>query len=264
VSSGLRRNPYQALAPSAVPFVMSLSLGVFVFSIAQYFHGLFLVHSVIVSFGVLTVILFSWFAQMVKESVSGGHTEKMRENLKIGMILFLVSEVMFFFSFFWGHFHLSLSPSIWVGKVWPPVDINFLDPFGIPFLNTLILLTSSLTVNYVHSGIINKKKTLGVFLVTLFLAFIFSFFQFMEYTESPFSMRDSSFSSDFYLLTGFHGIHVIIGTTFLVVCYILHNLDMNFYSSRYHLSFTFATWYWHFVDVIWLFLYLFIYIWGGY
>jgi cytochrome c oxidase subunit 3 len=264
-----RKNPYQVLAPSALPFIMSLSLGFFAFSTVLYLNRLSPFFYVGLSLTLVVACTLWWFITLAKESYRGEHTIKERENFRIAMILFLVSEAMFFFSFFWAHFHLALSPSIWIGKVWPPSDIDFLDPYQLPLLNTLILLTSSKCINHVHLCMSNEDETNKVesanfFLITIFLAILFTLFQLYEWLTLPFFISDSAFGSDFYMLTGLHGIHVILGTSALIFCYILNAMDINFYSSRYHLSLTLSIWYWHFVDIVWLFLYISVYLWGGF
>jgi len=217
-------------------------------------------------FGLFIVILslYLWWRDVVRESTyQGNHTLIVQKGLKLGFILFIGSEVMFFAGFFWAFFHSSLSPSILLGLVWPPINIVVLSPWGIPMLNTAILLLSGFSITWVHFGLIAGKSmhVYWGFIVTLGLAVLFTLLQIYEYFNAPFNFTDSVYGSAFYSLTGLHGAHVIIGSIFIFVCFIRF-LNSHF-TRKHHLGFEFASWYWHFVDVVWLFLYIFVYIWGG-
>jgi len=179
------------------------------------------------------------------------------------MILFIISEVIFFFSFFWTFFHSSLAPAIQIGSVWPPLEISVLKTFKVPALNTLILLTSGAAATWVHHAIIdqNRNEVLYGFFATLFLAVLFTAFQFDEYLNSKFYMVDGVYGSIFFMITGFHGFHVIIGSIFLAVCWFRY-YDYQF-TAKHHLGFQSAAWYWHFVDVVWIFLFFSVYFWGN-
>lgn len=205
-----------------------------------------------------------WWRDIIRESTyQGNHTLIVQIGLKIGFILFICSEIVFFGGFFWAFFHLSLSPSILLGAVWPPVNIISLNPYGIPMLNTVILLLSGFSITWVHFSLIlgdYDSVNLGFF-ITLSLAILFTFLQISEYLMSPFNISDSVYGSVFFSLTGLHGLHVIIGSIFIAVCY--YRFFNNEFTIKHHLGFEFATWYWHFVDVVWLFLYIFVYIWGN-
>ena len=170
---------------------------------------------------------------------------------------------MFFFAFFWAFFHSSLAPTVEIGGIWPPKGIWVLDPWEIPFLNTLILLSSGAAVTWAHHAILAGKEKRAVYalLVTVLLALVFTGFQGMEYVQAPFTISDSIYGSTFYLATGFHGFHVIIGTIFLIICGIRQYL--GHLTKEHHVGFEAAAWYWHFVDVVWLFLFVSIYWWGG-
>ena len=179
------------------------------------------------------------------------------------MLLFLLSEVMFFLAFFWAFCHSSLAPTIEIGAVWPPKGIEALSPWEIPFLNTLILLSSGAAVTWAHHAILagSREQALYGLLATIILAVVFTGFQAMEYIEAPFTISDGIYGSTFYLATGFHGLHVIIGTIFLIICCIREYL--GHFTAKHHFGFEAAAWYWHFVDVVWLFLFVSIYWWGG-
>nr|QUB07038.1 cytochrome c oxidase subunit 3 [Thlaspida biramosa] len=211
-----------------------------------------------------SMIMFQWWRDITRESTfQGHHTYQVVLGLRWGMILFIISEVFFFFSFFWSFFHNSLSPSIELGMMWPPQSIKTFNPLEIPLLNTVILLTSGLTVTWAHHAIMeNKFKQSSQSLAsTVILGVLFSMLQYYEYKQSPFSISDSVYGSSFFMATGFHGLHVLIGSTFLMVCLI--RLSLIHFSSNHHFGFEAAAWYWHFVDVVWLFLYISIYWWGS-
>ena len=208
--------------------------------------------------------MFVWWRDIIRESTyQGHHPTPVQAGLKSGMVLFIVSEIMFFLAFFWAFFHSSLAPTIEIGAVWPPKGIDVLNPWEIPFLNTVILLTSGATVTWAHHAILAGQKTQGMvsLAATIILAAIFTGFQVIEYIEAPFTITDGIYGSTFFMATGFHGFHVFIGTVFLFIC--LLRLNANQFSTHQHFGFEAAAWYWHFVDVVWLFLFVAIYWWGG-
>ena len=209
------------------------------------------------------LIIYQWWRDICRErTFQGFHTNQVTIGLKWGIILFITSEVFFFISFFWTFFHSSLAPTIEVGLNWPPTNISSFDPFKIPLLNTIILLTSGISVTWAHHRLLNKNfsQTYQRLLITVILGIYFTILQGLEYYSASFNISDSIYGSIFYLATGFHGIHVIIGSLFLLICLIRH-IKYHF-SSHHHLGFEAAAWYWHFVDIVWLFLYLSIYWWG--
>nr|YP_010222490.1 cytochrome c oxidase subunit III [Aethus nigritus]UCC45901.1 cytochrome c oxidase subunit III [Aethus nigritus] len=213
---------------------------------------------------ILLMTMFQWWRDITREGTfQGKHTIKVVKGLKLGMILFIISEVFFFISFFWGFFHSSLSPTMEIGMNWPPKGIQTFNPLEIPLLNTMILLCSGVTVTWAHHSLMEGKHnqvTQSLFL-TVILGLIFTMLQAYEYLESSFCISDSIYGSSFFMATGFHGIHVIIGTTFLLVCLTRHMLFH--FSKNHHFGFEAAAWYWHFVDIVWLFLYISIYWWGS-
>lgn len=211
----------------------------------------------------LFITSFQWWRDIRREGTYQGlHTDIVYTGLKIGIILFIVSEVFFFFSFFWGFFHRSLSPTLEVGLSWPPNGIIAFNPFIIPLLNTIILLSSGVRVTWAHHAILENEHNSYIYsiFITVILGIYFSFLQAVEYMESIFSIRDRVYGSVFFIATGFHGLHVLIGTTFLIVC-LIRGLKGHF-RRAHHFGFEAAAWYWHFVDVVWLFLYIRIYWWG--
>lgn len=217
--------------------------------------------------GVAAVLFtaYNWWANIVGEAHAGDHTPVVQLHLRYGMILFIASEVMFFVAWFWAFFSSALYPSTAaaVGGVWPPVGIEVLDPFAFPLLNTLILLLSGTTVTWAHHALIHGDREglkRGLWL-TIVLGLMFSSVQAFEYYHAEFAFAGNIFGSTFYMATGFHGFHVIIGTIFLIVCLVRAN--RGHFSPRQHFGFEAAAWYWHFVDVIWLFLFIAIYVWGS-
>jgi len=219
------------------------------------------------SFFFLTLVAILWWRDVIREGTfEGKHTSVVQKGLKMGMILFILSEVMFFFSFFWAFFNFSLSPSVQFGGIWPPYGICVFNYADVPLLNTLILLLSGVFVTWTHNEILSKKSTnnfkaIFSLFMTIILAFLFTVLQAFEYIEASFSIADSAYGSIFFMATGFHGFHVIIGTLFLAVC--LVRLIQYHFTRNHHLGLEFAIWYWHFVDVVWLFLYLVVYWWSG-
>jgi len=195
------------------------------------------------------------------------HTILMQRSFSFAVILFILSEVMFFFSFFWSFFHYSLSPSVFIYGVWPPVGISVISPWDVPFLNTVILLSSGISLTVAHRAFLyNFFITTSIYLCyTIFLGLLFTACQLFEYMNCPFSINDSVYGSIFFLTTGFHGLHVIVGTIFLILT--LFRLWQETFEvsivSQNNIGFDLAVWYWHFVDVVWLFLFTAIYWWGS-
>lgn len=216
----------------------------------------------------VTGCAFGWWNDVISEGRDNHHTENVRTGLRIGMTLFILSEVMFFFAFFFSFFSASLFPAgildgAWViaEGVWPPKGIETFDPWDIPFLNTLILLLSGTTVSWAHYAILqeDQESTITALGLTVLLGLSFSGLQAYEYHHAAFKLTDGVYAANFYLATGFHGLHVIIGTIFLAVCYFRAKKG-HFAGGNGHLGFEFAAWYWHFVDVVWLFLFVFVYV----
>uniref|UniRef100_A0A1W7RA60 Cytochrome c oxidase subunit 3 n=1 Tax=Hadrurus spadix TaxID=141984 RepID=A0A1W7RA60_9SCOR len=213
---------------------------------------------------ILILTSYQWWRDVSRESTcQGHHTKVVVSGLSIGMVLFIVSEVLFFVSFFWAFFHSSLSPNIELGGVWPPTGISPFNAFGIPLLNTSILLSSGISVTWCHHSILEGDYNQSVMSlgITVLLGLYFTVLQGYEYFEASFCISDSVYGTTFFVATGFHGLHVIIGTSFLLVC-LFRMVEFHF-SSYHHFGFEAAAWYWHFVDVVWLFLFVSIYWWGS-
>jgi cytochrome c oxidase subunit 3 len=216
--------------------------------------------------GVLGVLLtmYSWWSDVIAEAHGGDHTPVVQLHLRYGMILFIASEVMFFVAWFWAFFDGALFPSMINGATqWPPKGIEVLNPFSFPLLNTFILLCSGTTVTWAHHALLHGdrdglKKGL---ICTILLGVLFTSIQGWEYYHAPFNFKGSIYGATFFMATGFHGFHVIIGTIMLTVCLI--RAYAGDFTPRQHFGFEAAAWYWHFVDVVWLFLFVSIYVWGG-
>ena len=226
--------------------------------------------------GVL-ITMFSWWGNVIREGKAGDHTPVVQLHLRYGMILFIASEVMFFVAWFWAFFSSALFPAplevvegaanlVTDGSLiaqWPPKGIEVLDPFGFPLLNTFILLCSGTTVTWAHHALIHGDRE-GLkrgLLCTILLGVLFTSIQAYEYAQAPFTFAGTIYGATFFMATGFHGAHVIIGTIFLTVC--LVRAYKGDFTPKAHFGFEAAAWYWHFVDVVWLFLFVSIYVWGG-
>lgn len=272
----MKKHPYHILELSPWPILVSFSL-LFLLSGAvvmmHYDGSLFKISAGVSFFGFAGLIysVYGWWSDVVHEArEEKAHNNVVALGLKIGFVLFIISEVWFFGAFFASFFRFSLSPvglleGVWanVPGIWPPEGIKTFDPWHLPFLNTLILLLSGTTVTWAHYEIIenNQKESVKALIATVALGFIFTCLQAFEYMHAPFKFTDGIYAANFYMATGFHGAHVIIGTIFLLVC-LIRAQKGHFSNGQNHLGFEFAAWYWHFVDIVWLFLFVFVYIFG--
>jgi len=267
VGSGLKQ-PYHLVDPSPWPLLGSLGGGLTVLGIvlaAHYDNYALLVIGLAIVIGTM----FFWWRDVLKESrTSGTHSAVVRLGLRYGMMMFIASEVMFFVAFFWAYFNFALYPEHMSGvegaAVWPPAGLHTFDPFHFPFLNTMILLLSGCTVTWAHHSLIegDRRGLIAGLACTVVLGLSFTCFQIIEYSDAPFKFVGGGvYPSTFFLATGFHGFHVIVGTIFLAVCW-FRARDGQFSPDR-HFGFEAAAWYWHFVDVVWLFLFVCIYLFGA-
>nr|YP_010990544.1 cytochrome c oxidase subunit III [Zanna robusticephalica]WOW98858.1 cytochrome c oxidase subunit III [Zanna robusticephalica] len=257
-----KNHPFHMVTKSPWPIINSINILTMLTGSVYWMHtksmpimitGLFLT----------TITSILWWRDITRESTfQGNHTKSVTKLLKTGMIMFILSEVMFFTSFFWSFFHSSLSPSIEIGMMWPPKSIKTFNPMEIPLLNTIVLISSGITVSWSHNNLLNNKykQTITPLMLTIMLAMYFTILQKMEYSEAKFTIADSIYGSTFFLTTGFHGLHVILGTIFLTVS--MMRISKMHLTKNHHFGFEASIWYWHFVDVIWLFLYISIYWWG--
>ncbi|MBT0669950.1 cytochrome c oxidase subunit 3 [Novosphingobium profundi] len=266
--AGTKNHDYHILPPDIIPLATTLGALMFTTGMVLFMHdmpgGAFVPW---LGLALLIAAMWTWFGKIVHEARAGDHTPVVQLHQRYGMILFIASEVMFFVGWFWAFFDFSLFPSTLtdvVGGQWPPKAIEaVMDPFALPLLNTLILLCSGTTVTWAHHSLIHGdreavKKGLWA---TIGLGVLFSLIQGYEYWHAPFEFGKNTYGSAFYMATGFHGFHVIVGTIFLAVC--LARTYKGDFTPRQHFGFEAAAWYWHFVDVVWLFLFVAVYIWGG-
>jgi len=260
-----QKHPFHLVDPSPWPLVTSTAAFITTISAVIYIQGynngnyyffmslLFLVSSILI-----------WWRDIIREGTfEGQHTSIVQLGLRFGIILFILSEVIFFVAFFWAFFWSALAPTPEIGSIWPPKGIQTISAWEIPFLNTLILLTSGATVTWAHHAIVvgGKKEAFYGLALTVSLATVFTGFQMFEYVHASFTIADGIYGSTFFIATGFHGFHVLVGTLFLIVCLI--RLNNNHFTKQHHFGFEAAAWYWHFVDVVWLFLFISIYWWGS-
>lgn len=267
-----KTHPYHILPLSPWPILITAAIFFMAIGGTLILHKKEFGYSIFVPSTLLLIyILYRWWADVVEES-NVYHTLPVQNGLKFGMSLFILSEAMFFFAFFFSCIHFDLFPvdflntGIWpeVKGTWPPKGTITMDPWSIPFMNTLILLLSGTTVTWAHYAILegNQKDAEDALGLTVILGVFFTCMQIFEYHHAPFKFADNSYTTNFYLATGFHGLHVLIGTIFLAVCYFRAKKG-HFSNPEAALGFEFAAWYWHFVDVIWLLLFLIIYIIGS-
>ena len=261
-----KQHEYHLVEPSIWPLVGAIAafafFGGFVMWLHENRYG-----PIIMGLGMAGILftMFEWWTGTIREAHQGDHTPVVQLHLRYGMILFIASEVMFFLAWFWAFFDSALFPSAVdsVGGVWPPKDMAVMDPWGLPLLNTFILLCSGTTVTWAHHSLIHGDRRglkLGL-LLTILLGLSFTACQAWEYIHAPFGFKSGIYGSTFFMATGFHGFHVIVGTIFLIVCLI--RATGGDFTPRQHFGFEAAAWYWHFVDVVWLFLFTSIYVWGG-
>jgi len=291
-----KHHDYHLIDPSPWPAVASISafitaIGAIVWMRSMSGAGLFgLKGPYIFIIGMMGILytMFMWWRDVIKEAHRGDHTPVVRLHLRYGMILFIASEVMFFVAWFWAYFDVSLFPGTvenlpnssyqvgmvdrakLTGAVWPPkatpdgkTFVHTFDPWGLPLVNTLILLLSGTTVTWAHHALLenNRRGLIWGLTLTVILGILFTALQAYEYGHAAFNFSRHIYGATFFMATGFHGAHVIIGTIFLAVC--LFRALKGHFSPQQHFGFEAAAWYWHFVDVVWLFLFACIYVWGG-
>ena len=263
-SEATKKHPFHMVNPSPWPFVGTLGALVMAIGAVIYMHdGTSII--MIVGLGLVLYTMYGWWRDVVQESREGTlHTSAVAQGLRVGMVLFILSELMFFVAFFWAYFNAtSPSFSLIAHETWPPEGIEAIHTWGLPFLNTLILLTSGATVTGAHHAIIqgDRDRMVVGLGMTVLLGFLFLGIQFHEFGEATFGFTDGIYSSTFYMATGFHGFHVFVGAVFLLVCWV--RAAKGHFSAKKHLGLAAAAWYWHFVDVVWLFLFTWVYWWGG-
>jgi cytochrome c oxidase subunit III len=258
-----QKHPYHLVDPSPWPLIGAV--GGFVLALG----GLLVMHHDsywLLIIGLIMVLgtMIGWWRDVIDEGEhQGHHNPVVQVGLRYGMALFIASEVMFFAAFFWAFFDASLFPKEAIDFTWPPENVHPFDPWDLPFLNTMILLLSGCTVTWAHHAMLegNRRDLIRGLALTVGLGVLFTCLQAYEYNHAAFGFREGIYSSTFYMATGFHGFHVIIGTIFLAVC--LVRAMRGHFTEDHHFGFEAAAWYWHFVDVVWLFLFSCVYIWGS-
>ena len=258
-------HPYHLVDPSPWPIIGAIS------AFLAFGGGVLFMHSertladaavmILGFFGILYTMM-RWFTDVALEGESGSHhTPVVQVGLRFGMALFIISEVLFFAAFFWAYFNASLFPTEQIGSVWPPNGMDVFNPWDIPFINTIILLSSGGTVTIAHHGLRhgNRGQLIGWLAITIALGLTFTGLQAYEYSHAPFRFVDGVYPSTFFMATGFHGFHVIVGSIFLSA--MLLRAILGHFKPDQHFGFEAAAWYWHFVDVVWLFLFTCVYWW---
>lgn len=265
-SSG-KPHPYHLVRPSIWPLVGAFAAGLLAICMVMFMHKAewreihIGVWAPIIGLLAVLGVMYVWWKDIIHEALHENvHTEIVKIGFRFGMMLFIASEVMFFVAFFWAFFNAALYP---VGGAWPPEGIHTIAAFDLPFLMTMILLLSGCTVTWAHHEMIegNMPQAARALGITVLLGVFFLCFQMYEYHHAPFGFKDGVFPSTFYMATGFHGFHVLVGTIFLFVCWL--RTKKGHFTKESHFSFEAAAWYWHFVDVVWLFLFIAVYYWGG-
>jgi cytochrome c oxidase subunit 3 len=262
---------YHLVNPSPWPLVASVSAFVMAVGAILWFHELAPVWPMLIGLVGVLYTMFAWWSDVIKEGQEGYHTPVVMMHHRYGMILFIASEVMLFVAFFWayfdGFFNVDAAEQIArvaaTGGHWPPNGVELFDPFHLPLFNTLLLLTSGTTVTWAHHALLhNDREGLKWGLVlTVLLGAVFTMVQAIEYSQAGFQFTGNLYGATFFMATGLHGFHVLVGTIFLIVC--LVRAQAGQFTPKQHLGFEFAAWYWHFVDVVWLFLFASIYVWGS-
>ena len=256
-------HPFHLLNPSPWPLTAAIGAFIMAWGAVQWFHDRGQKGWMLAGLAIIAVTAFLWWRDVVREARRDhAHTPAVRHGLRLGMALFIASEVMFFAGFFWAFFNgaLGINPSV---SQWPPAGIEPLHTWSLPFINTLILLSSGATLTWAHHGVSkgNQRQSVLGLVVTVALGILFLSLQMVEYGEATFKFTEGVYPSVFYMATGFHGFHVLVGVCFLIVCTL--RAQTGHFTPGQHVGFEAAAWYWHFVDVVWLFLFVWVYWWGN-
>lgn len=256
---------YHLVDPSPWPILAAFGAFMLTLGLVMFMHKFAGGYDLLkTGFATIVFTMYVWWRDIIREATfEDTHTSTVQKGLRLGMILFIASEIMFFFAFFWAFFHSSISPTYNIGGVWPPKAISTISTFTIPLSNTFILLTSGAAVTWAHHSVLvrAKKQAILALLSTIGFAALFTSLQWLEYINAPFNISDGIYGSCFYMTTGFHGFHVFVGTIALFVSFI--RLGLNHFTDKHHFGLEAAIWYWHFVDVVWLFLFINVYWWGN-
>ena len=285
-----KHHDYHLVSPSPWPFVGAVSAFILAIGAVNFMHHqssaaaraklnlpadpmhMPAVMIMTLGFALVLYTMFMWWRDVIAEAHAGDHTPVVGLHLRYGMLMFIASEVMFFVAWFWAFFDASLFAGeakmvarvAVTGGIWPPKGTTIFDPFHLPLVNTLILLTSGTTVTWAHHALLNndRKGLINGLIITVLLGLLFTGVQAWEYGHAQFTFTGNIYGSTFFMATGFHGFHVIIGTIFLMVC--LYRAWKGDFTPTQHFGFEAAAWYWHFVDVVWLFLFAAVYIWASF
>ena len=262
-----KNHDYHILNPSIWPFLGAVGGFIMLFGAVLFFHD-HGPYALLIGLALVLYVMYGWWSEVIAESRVGDHTPVVRIGLRYGFILFIMSEVMFFVAWFWSFFKHAMYPGGPEQPVefstWPPQGIETFDPWHLPLINTLILLCSGAAATWAHHALVHdndRKAMRNGLIIAILLGMIFTVFQAYEYNHAAFGFSGNIYGANFFMATGFHGFHVIIGTIFLFVC--LLRLMNGDFTPEQHVGFEAAAWYWHFVDVVWLFLFAAVYIWGG-
>ena len=261
-----KNHDYHILPPSLWPLLASVGAFVMLFGAVLWMKSI-TPYMFFVGLALVLYVMFGWWSEMVTEGQAGDHTPVVRIGLRYGFILFIMSEVMFFLAWFWTFFKHALYPmgemSPIIDGVWPPAGIETFDPWHLPLINTLILLCSGAAATWAHHALVhenNRKDLQNGLILAIVLGVFFTILQVYEYSHAAFGFAGNIYGATFFMATGFHGFHVVVGTIFLFVC--LMRARRGHFTPEHHGGFEAAAWYWHFVDVVWLFLFAAIYVWG--
>lgn len=257
------RQPYHLVQLRPWPLTSALAGLAFFAALGDWFHTRNIT-PLLATLRLILLNMYTWWRDIVRErTYIGKHTTTVVIGLKAGIVTFIVSEVVFFLGFFWGFFHSRLAPGVEIGCSWPPLAINPIDPFSVPLLNTAILLSRGITVTLAHHALMegNEQDANIAIYITILLGAYFTLLQAQEYRAATFSISDSVFGSTFYVATGFHGLHVLVGTSALLISFL--RIKQAHFNQTHHFGIEAAIWYWHFVDVVWISLYICIYWWGS-
>jgi cytochrome c oxidase subunit 3 len=261
--AGHKNHDYHILPPSIWPLTGAVGGFVMLLGAVLFFHGMG-PWIMLVGFGTVLYTMYCWWGDVIREGQTGDHTPVVQIGLRYGVVLFIVSEIMFFAAWFWSFFKNALYPMPAIDRTWPTPGIETFDPWHLPLINTLILLCSGCAATWAHHAIVNGNNRAdmkyGLWLA-IGLGVLFTFFQVYEYSHAHFGFAGNIYGANFFMATGFHGFHVIVGTIFLAVC--LARVYAGHFTPDQHVGFEAAAWYWHFVDVVWLFLFAAVYVWGG-
>jgi len=255
------KHPYHIVDVSPWPILLSISMLSFAFTVVKWLNHLNPI--VFVQITLILLIAFQWWRDVIREAKAGYHTHKVQKGILIGFLLFLISEIMLFSSFFWAFFHSSLAPNIELGVQWPPLGINAVNTWAIPLLGSTVLVASGFILTIAHHALINGNKTLSLWMtgITVIFGLGFIFLQYNEYLFGEVTISDSVYGSVFYMTTGLHAFHVIAGVLFLFVSFI--RIFFDHFTTEHHIGYEFAIYYWHLVDVVWLLVFVIFYWWGS-